>query len=125
MDSNRSVMNVLIAAGVAGLGGLLIYWFLGGAKPPQMGPDEEVFKTVDALFTAVTARDEVLLLQCEGRLQNHKDAGKLPVAASDHLDAIIQSARAGSWETAAQRLYDFMRAQRREGTSQVSTRETQ
>jgi hypothetical protein len=87
-----------------------------------MGADEEVSKTVDALFTAVTARDEKLLADCERRLLAFKGAGKLPLEASGYLDNIISKARAGRWEPAAQSLYDFMRAQRREGTQNHETK---
>jgi hypothetical protein len=106
---------VLVGAGVASvvvLVWLLIWWW---TRPPQMGTDEEVTKTVDALFTAITARDEKLLADCERRLLALKDAGKLPPQASAYLDNIINKARAGHWESAAQSLYDFVRAQRREG----------
>ena len=84
-------------------------------RPPQMGADEEVFTTVDALFTAVTARDERLVAQCEARLRLARDEGKLPPDAAAHLDGVIARARAGRWESAATRLYDFMKAQKREG----------
>src|SRR5262249_44668907 len=57
--------------------------FLALRSPPQMGTDEEVFRTVDALFTAVTARDERLLAQCESRLHDYRAAGKLPPGAAD------------------------------------------
>ena len=80
-----------------------------------MGADEEVFKAVDALFTAVTARDEKLLGECEQRLSALKDAGKLPTDAAAYLDSVIRKARDGRWENAAEKLYDFMKAQRREG----------
>ena len=40
---------------------------------PQMGPDEEVFRTVDALFTAVTAREPKLVADCELRLIHLKE----------------------------------------------------
>src|SRR4051794_35235845 len=56
-------------------------------RPPQMGADEEVFKTVDALFTAVTARNEKLLSECEQRLKKHKEAGNLPPQAAARLDS--------------------------------------
>lgn len=87
-------------------------------RPPQMGADEEVFTTVDALFTAVTARDEKLLGQCEARLHAQREAGKLPGPAADYLDGVIKKARAGRWESAAETLYDFMKAQRREGAAE-------
>jgi hypothetical protein len=84
-------------------------------RPPQMGADEEVFRGVDALFTAVTARDEQLLARCEQRLHAFRDAGKIPPEASAYLDDVIARARRGRWQSAAERLYDFMKAQRREG----------
>jgi hypothetical protein len=105
----------LIAASVAGLAvlvWLIIAWW---SRPPQIGADEDVSKTVDALFTAVTARDEKQLADCERRLLTLKGAGKLPLEASAYLDNITRKARVGRWESAAQALYDFMSAQRREG----------
>ena len=101
------------AAGVAGLavlGWLVLWWW---SRSPQMGPDEEVSRTVDALFTAITARDESLLAQCEQRIHTYKETGKLPPSAGDYLDGIIHRARQGHWESAAERLYGFMQAQRR------------
>ena len=80
-----------------------------------MGPDAEVFETVDALYTAVRNRDEARLTQCEARLAGYRAAGKLPKAAADRLDGVIAKARAGDWQPAAERLYDFMLAQRRDG----------
>ena len=35
--------------------------------------------------------------------------------AAKSLDGIIQTARAGRWQPAAERLYDFMKGQKREG----------
>lgn len=87
---------------------------------PQMGTDEEVFHTVDALFTAITSHDEKRLADCEQQLKAHREAGKLPPDAANTLDGIIAKARAGSWETAAERLYDFMKAQRRDGATTSS-----
>ena len=81
--------------------------------PPQMGPDEEVFKTVDALFTALTSRDKQRLEDCEHRLRSYRDGGKLPAAAARKLDAIVKQAETGQWEKSAHQLYDFMLAQRR------------
>jgi hypothetical protein len=81
--------------------------------PPQMGDDEEVSKAVDALFTAVSARNEQLLDDCEGRLGTLKEGGKLPAPAAEFLDGVIDQARDGLWRPAAERLYSFMKAQRR------------
>jgi hypothetical protein len=80
-----------------------------------MGANEDVSRAVDALFTAVTARDEKRLAECERRLRALQEAGKLPGAAAGYLDRLIRTARTGGWEAAARSLYNFMRAQRREG----------
>ena len=109
---------------MVGFAVLLVCWLVWWTRPPQMGADEEVFATVDALFTAVTAKDERLLGQCERRLHVLKDAGKLAGDASDYLDGIMQTARAGRWESTAERLYEFMKAQRREGASTASRKNT-
>ncbi|HZZ78502.1 MAG TPA: hypothetical protein VFE62_08290 [Gemmataceae bacterium] len=98
------------------LGAFVLVWSL--RRPPQMGADEEVFRTVDALFTAVTARDEKRLAECERHLTAFKSAGSLPPSAAAHLDGIVRQARGGQWEPAARSLYDFMMAQRRDGRMQ-------
>ena len=87
------------------------YW----SRPPQMGTSEEVFNTVDALYTAVRNRDEKRIGECEVRLKGYREAGKLPESAANALDAIVRKARSGAWDTAIARLYEFMLAQRREG----------
>jgi hypothetical protein len=120
-DTNSSTKRpaLLIVAGLAVV--VLVCWLIWWwTRPPQMGKDEDVTKTVDALFTAVTARDEKLLGQCEQRLHAYRDEGKLPADASTYLDGIITIAREGRWEAAAERLYNFVRAQRREGPSEPS-----
>ena len=104
----------LLAGGLLVVG-VVVLVVLGLRRPPQMGADEAVFDTVDALFTAVTARDPRLLDQCERSLHAHRDAGKLPHDASVYLDGVIGTARGGQWETAAHRLYQFMQVQRRDG----------
>jgi hypothetical protein len=88
--------------------------FAGCGRSPQIGADAEVFAEVDALLTAVTARDERLVNQFEGRLHALRDAGRLPTRAAARLDDVMARARGGRWESAARRLYDFMAAQRRE-----------
>jgi hypothetical protein len=107
---------VLICVGAA------VWWLLSLRKPPQMGANAEVFKTVDALFTAVTAHDEKLLEQCETRLREQRDAGKISAEPAEYLDNVINKARAGNWQSAGERLYDFMRAQKREGAEQEPAR---
>jgi hypothetical protein len=109
--ARRAAVIGASVAGMAVLVALLIWWW---SRPPQMGADEEVSRNVDALFTAITARDEKLLADCEGRLHTLKDTDRFPPEASAYLDNIISKAHAGHWDSAAQALYEFMRAQRRE-----------
>jgi hypothetical protein len=83
-------------------------------RTPQIGTDEAVFKTVDALFTAVTSKDAKRLEQCASRLTEYRKSGRLPETSAELLDSIIAQARSGEWKTAAERLYDTMLSQRRE-----------
>jgi hypothetical protein len=92
-------------------------WF-GFRLQPQLSASADVFKTVDALFTAVTAHDEQRLDDCEKRLQGYRKAAKLPEPAWRRLNGVIAVARGGDWEKAAHRLYDFMQGQRRAAVSQ-------
>jgi hypothetical protein len=80
-----------------------------------MGTSEQVFNTVDALYTAVRNEDEKRLGECEQRLRGYREAGKLPPDAADTLDGIIATAQKGRWRSAAESLYEFMKGQRREG----------
>ena len=83
-------------------------------RTPQIGTDEAVFKTVDALFTAVTSKDKKRLEQCATRLAECRKAGQLPEASAELLDSIVAQARSGEWKPAAERLYATMLSQRRE-----------
>jgi hypothetical protein len=120
MPNKRSEEVSSLRRWLVRIGGAILLIVVGTAlasfwrRPPQMGADDQVFRTVDALFTAVTARDERLVGQCEQRLHASRDAGKLPLQAATHLDRIIAQSRAGHWEPAAQTLYAFMLAQRRD-----------
>ena len=113
--TNRDRVALAVLAAVVAIVGVVLLSNLG--SPPQMGADEEVFRTVDALFTAVTGRNEPQLDQCECRLKGCREAGKLPPKAAKTLDAIIATARAGKWQGAAERLYAFMKGQKREGVA--------
>jgi hypothetical protein len=116
-SSPRLWMGLGLAAALAIVLGVYWYW-----PTPQIGPDENVMRTVDALFTAVTGRSEKGLTQCEKRLSADREAGKLPAAAGDVLDAVIRQARAGDWEASATRLYAFIRAQERDITAEKAQR---
>ncbi|HJZ59003.1 MAG TPA: hypothetical protein VKE74_28930 [Gemmataceae bacterium] len=111
---NRHRVAWLVLGGLL-VAGVLVAVIAAFGRPPQMGADEDVFRTVDALYTAVRTKDEARVAQCETRLHSYRDAGKLPRESADYLDGVIAKAREGRWESAAERLYEFMLAQRREG----------
>jgi hypothetical protein len=115
--TDEKITTTKRAALVAAAGGLvlLVCWFVWWGRPPQIGADKEAVRTVDALFTAFTSRNATRVGQCEERLHALKDAGKLPQHAADYLDGLIKMARGGNWRGAAQKLFDFMKGQRREG----------
>jgi hypothetical protein len=83
-------------------------------RTPQIGTDERVFNTVDALFTALTTKDTKRLERCASRLAEHRREGRIPEESAELLDSIVAEARRGEWKTAAERLYDTMLSQRRE-----------
>lgn len=87
----------------------------GCGRPPQITGDPDAFKEVDALYTAVTAKNPQLLEQCETRLRALRTAGKLSEPALKSLEPIVAKAKAGDWRPAAEQLNDFMRGQRRAG----------
>jgi len=102
-----------VVAGVIGLPILIATWFWW-TTAPQIGGDDAAFDAVDALFTAITSRNVHRVAECEQQLHALKETRRLPRAASDYLDRIIRTARAGNWREAAQTLFGFMKAQRRE-----------
>ena len=118
--SSRTQVAWFVLAGLAAVAAIAVAigYF---NRPPQLGADDDVFKTVDALYTAVRLKDDAKVTQCERRLHAYREAGKLPEASALHLDRIIGKARSGSWESATESLYDFMLAQRREGRGSHST----
>jgi hypothetical protein len=115
-SARRNRVAVYVLAGLV-VFGVILALLAFRSRPPQMGPDEDVFNTVDALYTAVRNQDEKRLGECATRLKAYREAGKLPADAANALDGIIAKARSGSWESAAERLYDFMLAQKREGAA--------
>lgn len=85
---------------------------VSGCGTAQIGPDDESFRAVDALYTAVSLRDAAQVGRCEATLRRLRDAGKLPSAAADSLTAVVAEAKGERWEPARERLRDFMLAQR-------------
>src|SRR5262249_13994645 len=90
----------------------LAVWWLKSGRPPQMGTDAEVFKTVDALFTAINGHDESALGECQRRLEAAHAADRLPDSAWDYLQDVARLAREDRWAQGGEKLYRFMIQQR-------------
>src|SRR5262249_55213246 len=90
---------------------LLAALAFGCSGPPQIGPDREAFKMIDALFTAVSLREAGRVDECMRKLAELKAAGKLPGSAYNALDSIAAEGKGGRWEAASDRLRDFMLGQ--------------
>jgi hypothetical protein len=84
-----------------------------GCSPPQVLGDDNCFKTVDALWTAVTAKSPKLLDSVSADLQKLHEGGRLADDGYQALDAIVAKARSGKWEPAAKELKSFIQGQRR------------
>lgn len=93
---------------------LLIVSLVGCRRVPQVLTDEAVFGELDALYTAVTTRRRDLLNDCQKRLMKLHDEHKVSEAGYDEIEAIIKTAEADNWTKAAERLYTFMRGQRKQ-----------
>lgn len=91
----------------------LLWW--AWADTPQLAMDEEVLKTIDSLFTAVTARRQPSLIACENRLSALHVAGRISDPARNKLNSFIQSAKKEDWEIASRQLYRFIELQRGAG----------
>ncbi len=78
-----------------------------------MGLDRETFTTVDALYSAVSLKDEGQLDRNAATLDQLHESGRLPDAAHKALGKIIAEAKDGEWEPAREDLRDFMLDQRR------------
>ncbi|MCA9159463.1 MAG: hypothetical protein KDA72_14105 [Planctomycetales bacterium] len=73
--------------------------------PPKLQASVEATKTLDAMFTALTARDSAKLATCMNRIESHFAAGKLGRKATAELRYCAELANQGSWDQAAKRLY--------------------
>lgn len=115
MENNLTTRQQQWLGGIAGAILLImaISWGWARLPPPQLSDDPATFDTVDALFTALTTRDNQRLSDCAQRLEQAQQAGQLPAAAAARLTSIIEEAKAGKWEPAAKRLYQFMYGQQR------------
>lgn len=107
----KSVRASVAAAAVCALVITAAYW--SWTSTPQLAPSDEVYASVDALFTAVTARRAELVAQCETELASLQREGKIPQPAWQRLSRAIALAKSENWEPAAKDLYRFIERQRR------------
>lgn len=61
---------------------------------------KQAAKTLDAMFTALTARDGNNLSACMERIEQYSQEGKLEAKAAAELRACSDLATSGSWEQA-------------------------
>lgn len=85
----------------------------GCGRVPQVLEDEAVFSELDALYTAVTTKRTDLLNDCKQRLTKLHEEKRLSDAGYTEIKAITDLADEASWTPAAERLYTFMRGQRK------------
>lgn len=85
----------------------------GCGSPPQVLTDEAVFGELDALYTAVTSKRRNLLEDCQKRINKLHDEQRMSDEGFNEVEAIIALAEQDKWTPAAERLYAFMRGQRK------------
>ncbi len=85
----------------------------GCGSVPQVVNDEAVFGELDALYTAVTSKRTQLLEDCRTRLTKLNDEKRLSDSGFQEVSTIMEMCDDGDWTDAAQRLFNFMRAQRK------------
>lgn len=87
---------------------------VSGCRPvPQVLTDEAVFTELDAFYTAITTKRRDLVDASQKRLTQLHTDDKLSDAGLAEVEAIAKLAEADKWTDAAQRLYTFMRGQRK------------
>jgi len=102
--------NYVVTRWIA-LASLAALWVVVGCGRPPVVESDEAFSTVDALYTAITARKIELVTDVERRLKALHADGKLSKPAMQRLDAILAKARAGQWQAAAEQIDGFIRHQ--------------
>ena len=101
----RSLLPLIAASSIA----LLL---AGCIRTPQLG-NEAAMGECEALYTAVTTKRADLLAACRKRLATLHSSGKLSDAAESQLTSVCEQCDRKEWRPAAERLYAFMRAQRK------------
>jgi len=82
----------------------------GCGYPPAL-ESENALNAADALYTAITSRRTDLVNAVESDLKQLQSNGQLSAAAMGSLSEIIEKARSGSWQNAAEDLDGLIRNQ--------------
>ena len=89
---------------------LVLVMAIGCNSATPLG-SEEVSSTADALYTAITSRRPELVDAVEKSLNKLQGEQQISPAARTALQAIIDQARAGEWQAAAEELDQLIRNQ--------------
>jgi hypothetical protein len=89
---------------------LILIAAAGCGSAPPLG-SEDVSSAADALYTAVTSRRMELVDAVEEKLNKLHAEQQVSPAAMSALQAIIEQARAGQWQAAAEELDQLIRNQ--------------
>lgn len=88
---------------------------LGGCgSPPQVFHEEQTYKTIDALWTALSTKRSDLLEATAADLNRLNAEGKLSPEGLAALSPILEKARRSEWQPAMVDLKAFIQGQRRE-----------
>lgn len=110
-SANRTVAVRTVAVMGFAVHCLAVLLLLSGCSSPPPLESEEAHSAADALYTAVTSRRLDLLDQVASHLSDLSASGKLSADALAPLNAMIEQARAGQWQAAAEDLDQFIRHQ--------------
>ena len=105
--NSRSGVAIIGAVAILLCG--LTYW--AWTDTPQLKADGDVYASLDALFTAVTARRESLVANCESKLAVLHSEGKIPEQAWKRISHVIELTRSREGEIAVKAPYTFIERQ--------------
>jgi hypothetical protein len=85
----------------------------GCGNPPQLGSDQQLWSTTDALWTAVSSRRSELVSKAAVKLEELNAVGALNDEAHKSLNEVIALTKAGDWAEARKDLRAFIEGQQR------------
>ena len=107
--STGRILLVSLASVLAVVTIAFAYW--AWTATPKLQPSDEVYTSLDALFTAVTAHKSPMVETSATRLDALHREGKIPDPAWKRITRVIDLAKDGQWESSAKSLYQFIERQ--------------